>query len=498
MRRVAAILALALGACAADEQLSPVPTGGSAATFDMFSTELSDDMYEQALFALEADAWRRELRFLDAANPGHLFSTTRVRQAEIDAGQWNSDDLYQLGGQLFTTRFTPAIGFGGADLPPFGRFQTGARGGPDAFTCADCHRVGGPAGAGDASDNAYLDGDGVHQSAALERNPRSLVGAGIIELLAKEMTAELHAQRSAAIAAAHGTGQPQRVVLVAKGINFGVLTVRADGSLDTREIDGVDTDLVIKPFGWKGTSASVREMVEDELALHHGMQSDYLVAHGSPARLGPFGGKDPDGDGVVSEIWEGQVTALTLFVALQEVPQIEIPVTQLVATDPTYLESWAAGKVMFDDLGCAGCHVVSLPLDSTEFVLTSRGGGPPLRIDLAEHGASPRIERDASGRFQVYLFSDLKRHPVGADLTEDRSYRGVLASQFVTPPLWGLVRSRPYLHDGRAPTFVNAIRAHGGAAQQARDAFVEMGTVEAGALRMYLTSLTRAPRMVSP
>lgn len=39
-----------------------------------------------------------------------------------------------------------------------------------------------------------------------------------------------------------------------------------------------------------------------------------------------------------------------------------------------------------------------------------------------------------------------------------------------TPPLWGVRESAPYLHDGRAPTFAEAIAWHGGeAASSARD-----------------------------
>jgi len=487
-----------VGACAVDEQLSPLPhQTGTAETFELFSTNLPIDMHEQAFFALKADAWRRELRFLDAAEPGYLFSKTRVSQAEIAAGQWSTEQLFQLGGQLFTLRFSPAVGFGAADLPSFGRFQTGKRGGPDAYTCADCHRIGGPAGAGDAPDNAYLDGDGQQQSSALERNPPSLAGAGIIELLAKEMTSELQAQRSMLIVQA-ASGQPARGALRAKGVSFGFLTAHPNGSVDPSEIDGVDGDLVIKPFGWKGSSATVRDVVEDELALHHGMQAEFLVGQGDPERLGPFGGNDPDGDGIVGEISEGQITALTLFVALQEVPQIDLPVTQPVSTDPTYLELWSEGQAMFDDLGCADCHLPSLPLESTEFVLESRSGGPALRVDLAREGAQPRVEKDPDGRYRVYLFSDLKRHRVGKNLAEERSYRAVLSNQFITPPLWGLVRSRPYLHDGRAPTYVTAIRAHSGAAQEAADAFLALDEFEAAPLRMFLASLTRSPRIVSP
>jgi len=39
---------------------------------------------------------------------------------------------------------------------------------------------------------------------------------------------------------------------------------------------------------------------------------------------------------------------------------------------------------------------------------------------------------------------------------------GPLPAEWRTPPLWGVARSAPYLHDGRAPTLEEAIRLHGG------------------------------------
>jgi hypothetical protein len=489
-------LALAFGACN-DETIRPLDSAGAASKgpaeiLHTMSTRLPGDQREDATLALARDAFRREHRFLDAVDPGHLFQATRVDEAAIEAGAWTPEELFQLGGQLFHLTFTPAMGHGGKDLPAYGRFQTGRRGGPDAPKCATCHWRGGPAGAGDAADNAYLDGDGNSQSSGLARNPRALAGAGLLEIVAGEMTAELAATRARLTREASASGKAAQGPLVAKGISFGALTVKADGSVDTGKVVGVDADLVVKPFGWKGTSARIRDMVEDELLLHHGMESDHLVAEGDPARVGPFGGVDPDGDHVVSEITEGQVTALTLFVAMAETPVEITP----VGSEATQLA--AKGRTLMKTLGCASCHVSSLPLTSALFTLPSRGGGEAVTIDLAKSGADPRITRDAqSGAFRVFLFSDLKRHDVGPDLAEARAYRGVPAALFLTPPLWGVARSRPYLHDARAVQLEDAILLHAGEAQEARDAYAALADVDRGALRVLLTTLTRAPRLVT-
>jgi Di-haem oxidoreductase, putative peroxidase len=495
-RRMALVIAaLAFGACS-DDSISPVATGvpeGPAFLLHTVSRSLPDDARAQAEEALARDAFRRESRFHEAADPGYLFRSTRVPQAEIEAGLWPADSLYQLGGQLFlNVTFTPDMGFGGRDLPPIARVHHGRRGGPDATRCASCHWRGGPAGAGDAADDAYLDGDGDAQSSALARNPIALPGAGFVELLGAEMTAEI-AMASAALAdQAKRSGTVVRVELRAKGVSFGHLSAKIDGSLDTSELKGIDADLVVKPFGWKGNLPTLRDAVEDALLVHHGMESEHLVATAPKARIGSFGGDDPDGDGVTAEIEEGQVTALTLFIAMQEVPIMTTP----IGSDMTL--AWADGRNRFEAIGCAACHVASLPLGSTTFALPSRSGGPAVRVDLAEDGAEPRLARaEETGGYRVFLFSDLKRHDLGPALAEPRADRGAPAAEFLTRPLWGVARSRPYLHDARAATLEDAILLHGGEAQSARDAYAALNDPDRGSIRIFLTSLTRQKRFAT-
>lgn len=484
---------LALWACSVDEPLKPTGASKSSAeTQNVFTTALPPDLKAQAEGVLARDAYRREHRFLDAVKPGHLFGATRVAEEEIEAGAWSNADLFQIGAQLFHFTFTPELGFGGRDLPVLTRFHKGRRGGPDAAMCASCHWRGGIAGGGDGADAAYLDGDGDTQSSALGRNPIALPGIGLVEILAGEMSAELAAARDALIASAKEKGAAATGPLSAKGISFGKLTAKPDGSVVTSEIVGVDADLVVKPFGWKGNVATIRDSVEDALLIHHGMESDHLVANAPKERIGSFGGDDPDGDGVKHEITEGQVSALTLFLAMQEAPQVVTPSDSLTTL------AWAEGRARFETLGCASCHAPSLELGSTMFVLPSRGGGSSVRVNLASEAAEPRITPSLEdGVVRLSLFSDLKRHDLGAGLAEPRADRGVPGTLFLTRPLWGLARSGPYLHDGRAATIEDAILAHGGEAQASRDAYAALDDPKRGTLRVFLTSLTRAKRLVA-
>jgi CxxC motif-containing protein (DUF1111 family) len=124
-------------------------------------------------------------------------------------------------------------------------------------------------------------------------------------------------------------------------------------------------------------------------------------------------------------------------------------------------------------------------------------GMPP--IDLAREMRRPGIAYDAAvGGYPVWLFSDLKRHDMGNANAAQHVQRGVALKEYLTPRLWGVADSAPYLHDGRAPSFDYAIAGHDGEGTAARAAFAALGWEEKNALRVYLMSLRRVPRVVVP
>lgn len=487
------LVSATLGACVDGSGSSPQPTPrGDARSLGMHATARPADDLDEAREALAQDAWRREHRFLDAALPGESWRASRPTQAQIDAGYFDNEELYAIGGQIFELTVDGTLGAGSADRPSIGVVHLGQRGGPDARRCADCHHLGGLAGAGTAADNAFLRGDGVRVSSASIRNPPSLAGAGILELLAAQLTSDLRKRRDEAIAFARESGSSVEIPLTVQGLSFGSITVDADGSVRTDAVVGIDSDLRVRPFGRKGRFTSLRDAIEEELSIHLGMQAPELVATEDPARVGEYGGDDPDGDGIVDEVTEGQVTALTLFLAMADVPQEAPP----VASD--MLELWARGQSDFQALGCATCHVPSLRLRTAEYRLPHRGEGPTRRTILDEEGAEPRIRPDAEdGELRVRAYTDLRRHDMGPALAELRAEGKVAGTQWMTPPLWGVASTSPYLHDGRAPTIEDAILAHGGEATAARDAFAALAETDRAPLRVFLASLVRAPRLVA-
>jgi mono/diheme cytochrome c family protein len=432
----------------------------------------------------ELERWTRERdeRLLEAIDPGEKAEhTRRIRQDDIGRrgeGAPSVADVFLQGEAIFERDFTRKEGLGsglvpGRAPPALSRVENRATlGGPDALSCRECHGRGGDDGHGELHQRAWLDGDGRHLGSAKPRVPPHVVGVGLVQLLAAEMTADLAAQvKTARALAEQDPSRASRVVLVSKGVGFGEATVRADRSIDTTKVRGVDADLIVKPFGWKGVHATLRSFARAALPQHVGLD---------------FGGPldDRDRDGVGGELHEGQLTSLVAYLALLDVPVVLPP------RSPEAQRAWHRGAALLGSLGCAECHRPELPLASLRLVEDG------LDLDLARDSqVRPRIEQfDYSRPVAVRLYSDLRRHDLGPALAE-RSEKGVAPSVFLTRPLWGLGdRGNYYLHDGRARTLRDAILAHDGEARSAKDAYAKIPVEDARAVEVFLLSLRRVPQ----
>lgn len=466
---------------------SPVPWPGGKAPSDAETLEQIDDAF--GLFELE-----RFEEYLEAFERGEDSEHIFVLQEDIDGGGYDLDRLFVFGDALFGHEFRPADGWGDQDAAlPLRRVHDG-RGGLDTFSCAGCHSVGGADGAGAATQNAFFAGDGDRADSALVRNAPAVIGLGFVQALGAEMTIDLQLARDAAVTQSAHSGQDVRVELTSKGVGFGAIVVRPDGTVDVAELEGIDPDLVVKPFGWKGTFASLRRVVENAALVHFGVQSHVLtVGHQvdpDPDRLGDGPDwYDPDGDGHARELEEGILTAAAVYLALVESPQIIPP------SDATLRDRWAAGRARFDQIGCGECHRGELVLLSSiwrEYADTTDGS--PVELNLSSDGEGPKAGP------RVQLFSDLKRHDMGPQLADAHAEPGsdIPPSVFLTRPLWGLAESPPYLHDGRAATIPDAIIAHGGEAEASKQAFEALSFDERADIHVFLLSLSRAPRLKVP
>ena len=452
-------------------------------------------------------------RVLDARDPGELLEHATLTEAMFEGATIGADAIFIVGDELFGYLFRPENGWGrgGADraapyyTPRLRRVHHGPAGGPDAFACISCHFKGGPDGAGMQTQNAFLYGDGERMSTADQRNPPHLLGLGPVAALAREMSAALRAQAAEAIERARTEGQPVERALVTKGVAFGRIVADPDGTLDTGTLDGVDLDLTVRPFGWKGHQATLRGMAQESLHLHQGLLSMGLqraVHEGTVPGTAYGSGRewhDLDDDGISFEIDSGMLTTMVGYLA-----QLEVPVTR-PPRDPGLLDAFAAGRRSFETIGCARCHVPTLELEDPLLDARLEPGvepkGPPLVINVAKDGEDPKIEPRYAGErtpYLVHLFSDLKRHDMGETLASPAAQGTIPPQVFLTRPLWGLAETAPYLHDGRAPTVHDAIVGHGGEATAARDAYLALDEPARAGVRVFLTSLARAPKLFVP
>ena len=440
-------------------------------------------------------------------------------------GSVTLDSLRRKGLQVFTTPFNTFDGYG--DGPYAGETPTTSFGhrptlqgngttlrvnGLDAQSCNECHSfvkrstrppvlgIGGVGGIVqnaiimpsliDVADSAdtrvnYTSGykpdlpvspDGTADFDGRYANPPFLFGGGGVELLAKEMTVDL--QRALAAARAAEAGAITQ--LTTHGVDFGHIETIAGGEV-ALHVEGIGFEdnagrrpedvLVVRPFGRKGENFSMRDFDRGAMQFHFGMQPVEVV--------GP--NEDTDGDGVVNEVTEVEMSALHTFDATNPAPIVE----------RLGLEDYA-GFLRFVGTGCADCHVPVLETRSRHLPLSfpevpeNPWHNAYMEIDLVEVGFEPVPGED--GVF-VPLFADLKRHDMGEGLRESFSRGEIANEEFTTARLWGVADTAPYLHDGRATTLTEAIEAHGGEAQASRDAFVALSDEQRAQLLGFLGRL---------
>ncbi len=430
-------------------------------------------------------------------------------------GVLTSDQLQTLiaaGRHLFTARFTVDDGLGRpmatqAIIPTLRKRPTDAAfrrtAGPDSNNCASCHNVPAVGGAGDFTANAFIsegfesaDFDTLDPQFSNERGSVSLFGAGLIDLLGREMTHDLRAERDKAVAAARQSGKPETVALSSKGVDFGSLTVMPDGLVDFSDLDGVDSDLTIRPFSQKGVFASLRQFAINAANAHLGLEAS--------ERFGKrwTGSADFDGDKHANELAPGDISALVAFQASLPAPG------RMVPDDPAWRTAAARGEQVFGDLGCAQCHRPYLPLDSLVFTDpapydtagTLRAGEVqhPIVYDLGLLDWAKQLPRNDKGQILVPLFGDLKRHKI-ADAEVDQLGNELLAQRFVerdvfmTAELWGVGSTAPYGHRNDFTTLDGIIRAHGGDGRAARDAFIAASDEDRSDLIAFLKTLVIEP-----
>ena len=376
-----------------------------------------------------------------------------------------------------------------------------------ADSCAACHgRPKGSAGTG---------GDVVTRPDS--RDAPHLFGLGLKEMLADEITADLRAIRSRAMAQAKMAGAPATLPLTSKGVGYGSITAKSDGTLDTSQVSGVDPDLRVRPFGANGQTISIREFVVGALNNELGLQAvepDLMRASKgakiqtpagmildgsldtveSPITMDPSA--DPDGDGVVNEIPEAIVDYLEFYLLNYFKPALG------EQTDNT-----RHGRQLMDSVGCTSCHIANMQVNrdrrvaDVDTVFDPVNGiinrlfatAKPLIASFDDLTGSPPMKLPAMQPFQVSnIFTDFKRHDLGANFYE-RNYDGTTHQLFMTAALWGVGSTAPYGHDGRSVSLHEVILRHGGEALTARESYANLSRSDQRDLLDFLGSLLLFP-----
>jgi hypothetical protein len=389
--------------------------------------------------------------------------------------------------------------------------------GPNSDSCISCHNVPVADGAGGVNDNAIRIDPERKQKGFIERQAPHIFGFGAVQLLAEEMTTELQASREQAATKACATGQGQLVSVSSKNVEFGRMLVKCD-SVDYRQLKGIDQDLVVKPFEWKGLTAFARDFVRGAAHQELGMQATEMV-----------GDADSDFDNVSNELSVGDITALTIYNAAQPRPVTRLELNQITAAlsedeleqydlplGTREIDSINSGEQVFANMQCTSCHTASLTVASPIYSEPSRH--PEFRDEVFPAGEQVNLpnkaitfditndildnqamlpagqtlgqfERDAKGGATVRLYGDLKRHNMGRRLAEEFDEGNVGNTVFLTENLWGIGSTAPYLHDGRATTLTEAILFHGGEAKESKQRFKAASTAEQTDLMAFLDNL---------
>jgi hypothetical protein len=447
-------------------------------------------------------------------------------QGKIESGEVPVKECFRRGRILFEAVFNKLDGQGrplsrgnGVPREP-GQPAFIRTSGPDSSSCLGCHAQPRSGGGGDFVANVFvlaqtLDPvtESVDGAFSNERNTLAMMGAGPIEMLAREMTAELTAIREAALLQAQILGVAVTRPLSAKGVAFGSITVLPDGRVDPTAIEGVDWDLIVKPFHQKGAVVSLREFSNNAMNHHHGMQSVERFDLDT----------DPDGDGVTNELTVGDITAVTVFQA-----QLNTPGRLLPASHARRAAA-ERGEQLFSAIRCAKCHVPAMVLNSPLFTepnpynpnspdknLQVSQVGRLISFDMTRDGPEPRLERLRDGRALVRAFTDLKRHDLNDSdydhFANEQVPQGKLngfappsaftlpppppprpTRQFLTRKLWDAGNSAPYGHRGDLTTLTEAIYFHGGEARSIRDSFFNLSTDDQAAVIEFLKTLQILP-----
>jgi CxxC motif-containing protein (DUF1111 family) len=213
-------------------------------------------------------------------------------------------------------------------------------------------------------------------------------------------------------------------------------------------------------FGWKDQQASLLSFSADAYLNEMGVTSAL-----QPTEVAQLCDAIQDPEDQVGSDGLGDIDRFARFMRASKAP----PRDSALANSPEGM----AGSDLFDQIGCATCHVRTLVTAPAGSVLN----GGTLTVS------------DAVGNKIIHPFGDFLLHDVGTGDGIVQNGGQSTANLLRTAPLWGLhVRGR-LMHDLRSLTFDDAISRHQGEARGAVARFHSLGNDDKRRLYTFLGSL---------
>jgi hypothetical protein len=274
-------------------------------------------------------------------------------------------------------------------------------------------------------------------------NATSLFGAGWIDLIPAK--AIKHQQRSQTFA--------------------GTMIELTESKFGTKPLGRarVLPDGRIGKFGWKAQFATLEEFVASACANELGLSTP-IADQPTPLSAPTYAATGMD-------MSRRQLRDLTAFVATLSKP------VEVTPDDTFRADAATRGKELFISVGCATCHVPDL------------AGVKSVYSDFLLHDIDTRLD-GAGGSSGGYDPPE----PPGLPPVDPND---PLASEWKTPPLWGVADSAPYFHDGQSPTLKSAILRHRGDASAVTATYRKLSNEDQEAVIEFLRTL-KGPANATP
>lgn len=214
-------------------------------------------------------------------------------------------------------------------------------------------------------------------------------------------------------------------------------------------------------FGWKNQHASLLSFSADAYLNEVGITNRLLPEENtSLGRLvAPF---DTVAD---PEDTDDDIEVFARFMRATKAPAIDV-------AGANHPDARAGGQI-FNQIGCAICHVPAIP--------TARPG------TVINGGAF--VVPPALGGKIIHPFGDFLLHDVGTGDGIVQNGGQETANKMRTAPLWGLRARNRYMHDGASLTLEDAIRRHRGEAVAVMGRFNQIPERQRAQLIQFLRSL---------